>query len=215
MPVSIFAIAFVAAVKDISSIVPLGSGANKPLSLFMLSYFRSGEMQPAAIIGVILSGPGVIVALRRGALACSWEQKVTEFGQRKVSMPVRKKVKIAGDQGHRNPIPTCVTLGNLILPSVISGISGLPEGVKLGPQEEIERGFQRMKEIVEAAGGSVDTIGKITVYLRDFSHREFVNVSWLKMFPDEENRPARHVIPMSAELPGRAYMQLDVFATTK
>ena len=130
-------------------------------------------------------------------------------------MTVRKKVEIAGDKGHRNPIPTCVTLGNLILPSVISGISGLPEGVKLGPEAEIERGFQRMKDIVEAAGGSVDTIGKITVYLRDFSHRKYVNVSWEKMFPDEENRPARHVIPMSADAAGRAYMQLDVIATTR
>ena len=127
-------------------------------------------------------------------------------------MTVRKTVHIEDDKGHRNPIPTCVTLGNLILPSVISGISGLPEGAKLTPAEEIERGFQRMKAIVEAAGGSVDTIGKITVYLRDFSDRKYVNESWLKMFPSDDSRPARHVIPMPSELPGRAVMQLDVIA---
>ncbi len=127
-------------------------------------------------------------------------------------MPARKTVQLENDKGHRNPIPTCVVLGNLILPSVISGISGLPDGVTLSPEEEIERGFQRMKTIVEGAGGSLDTIGKITVYLKNFSDREFVNKSWLKMFPDENSRPARHVVPLP--LPGKVVMQLDVIAST-
>ena len=63
MLVSIFAIAFMAAVKDISTIVLLGSGSTRPLSLLMLSYAMGGETQAAAIIGVILSFLGVIVAL--------------------------------------------------------------------------------------------------------------------------------------------------------
>ena len=126
-------------------------------------------------------------------------------------MPKRKTVHLDHDKGHRNPIPTCVTLGNLILPSVISGISGLPDDVTLSPEEEIERGFQRMKEIVEAAGGSLDTIGKITVHLKNFSDRELVNKSWLKMFPDPDNRPARHVMLM--QRPGKVLMQLDVIAS--
>ncbi len=36
-------------------------------------------------------------------------------------MAKRSVVKVPGMAGHRNPIPTCVTLGDLILPSVISG----------------------------------------------------------------------------------------------
>lgn len=126
-------------------------------------------------------------------------------------MTERVTIHVDGEQEHRNPIPTCVRLGNLILPSVISGISGLPDGVTLTPEEEIERAFQRMKKIVEAAGGSVRHIGKITIYLSDFSHREFVNKSWLKMFPDPDSRPARHCIPIKA--PGRAVIQLDVIAS--
>lgn len=126
-------------------------------------------------------------------------------------MADRKIVSIANEPGHRNPIPSCVKLGNLILPSVISGRSGLPDGASLSPEEEIERAFQRMKTIVQAAGGSLNGIGKITVYLKEFKHREFVNKSWLKMFPDESNRPARHVIPL--DLPGKAIVQLDVIAS--
>jgi len=63
MLVSIFAIVFMAAVKDISTIILLGSGTTKPLSLLMMSYSMAGEMQAAAIIGVILSLLGVAVAL--------------------------------------------------------------------------------------------------------------------------------------------------------
>lgn len=63
MLVSIFAIVFMSAVKDIGTIILLGSGSTKPLSLLMLSYSLGGEPQAAAIIGVILSCLGVIVAL--------------------------------------------------------------------------------------------------------------------------------------------------------
>jgi 2-iminobutanoate/2-iminopropanoate deaminase len=128
-------------------------------------------------------------------------------------MTERVTIHVEDEKEHRNPIPTCVRLGNLILPSVISGISGLPDGVSLTPEEEIERAFQRMKKIVEAAGGSLKHIGKMTVYLRDFSHREFVNKSWLKMFPDPDNRPARHCLTL--QTPGRAVVQLDVIATVQ
>lgn len=126
-------------------------------------------------------------------------------------MVERKTVHSENEKGHRNPIPTCVTLGNLILPSVISGRAGVPNDASLSPEEEIERAFQRMKTIVESAGGRLNSIGKITVYLKDFKHREFVNKSWLKMFPDEDNRPARHVIPL--DLPGKVIVQLDVIAS--
>jgi ABC-type Fe3+ transport system permease subunit len=74
MLVSIFAITFMAAVKDIGTIVLLGGGSTKPLSLLMLSYTLSGEPQAAAIIGVILSGLGIIIALvsRRLGLRASF-----------------------------------------------------------------------------------------------------------------------------------------------
>ena len=67
-----------------------------------------------------------------------------------------------------------------------------------------------MKNIIEAAGGTTDNIGKVIVYLKDFRHREFVNKEWSEMFPDEYNRPARHVI--KADLQGDTFIQLDVIA---
>ena len=86
---------------------------------------------------------------------------------------------------HRNPIPTCVMLGNLILPSVISGHDPKAPGVKSDAQKQSEQAFINMNEIVEAPGGTTDGIGKVILYLKNFKHRELVNEQWLKMFADE------------------------------
>ena len=100
-----------------------------------------------------------------------------------------------------------VVLGNLILPSVIGGQDPENPAESTNPEKQIEGTFLKMKRIFEAAGGTTDNIGKIVVYLKDFRHREFVNREWLKMFPDENDRPARHV--MQADLQGNTFIQLD------
>ena len=119
----------------------------------------------------------------------------------------RRKV-VTGEKigSHNNPIPAAVVIGNLILPSVI-GAQG-PDGTSDDPEEQIHQAFENMKNVMEAAGGSTDNIGKITVYLRDFSHRSIVNKEWLAMFPNEDDRPARHV--MKLDVQGKTTIQLDV-----
>lgn len=121
-------------------------------------------------------------------------------------MAKRKVVQYPRHPGHRNPIPVCVTLGDLILPSVIGGGGGSSD-----PRAAIDEAFKNMKEIVEGAGGTLDGIGKVTIYLQNREHRDLVNEVWVKMFPDENNRPARHVL--AAELAGNAVIQMDVIAS--
>jgi iron(III) transport system permease protein len=60
--VSIFAIAFMAAVRDIDTIILIGTSSVRPLSLLMMEYSMAGEMQAASIIGVILSSVAIAVA---------------------------------------------------------------------------------------------------------------------------------------------------------
>jgi enamine deaminase RidA (YjgF/YER057c/UK114 family) len=71
--------------------------------------------------------------------------------------------------------------------------------------------FAHMKATVEAAGGSTDDIIKMTVWLKDRSQRGPVNAEWLKMFPDEHSRPARHALPMD-NMDGGALVQCDFTA---
>ncbi len=127
-------------------------------------------------------------------------------------MARRKLVAVKGHPGHRNPIPVCVTLGDLILPSVIGGNDPHSGKTSPDPQKQIEQAFHNMKEIIEAAGGTMDGIGKIIFYLQDMKFREFVNVEWLKMFPNDEDRPARHVIK-AEHLTGNTVIQMDVIAS--
>ena len=61
--VSIFAIVFMAAIRDIDTIILVGTASTRPLSLLMMEYSMAGEMQAASILGVILSLFAVAIAL--------------------------------------------------------------------------------------------------------------------------------------------------------
>jgi iron(III) transport system permease protein len=61
--VSIFAIVFMGAVRDIDTIILVGTASTRPLSILMMEYSMAGEMQAASILGVILSLFAVAIAL--------------------------------------------------------------------------------------------------------------------------------------------------------
>ncbi len=70
--------------------------------------------------------------------------------------------------------------------------------------------FRHMKTIVEKAGGTLDDIVKVNVWLLDRTQREAVNREWLAMFPDPHNRPARQAT--QAILTKGMLVQLDFVA---
>jgi 2-iminobutanoate/2-iminopropanoate deaminase len=125
-------------------------------------------------------------------------------------MPVRRIVRLDQRAGQPN-IPAAVILGDLILPSVISGRDPAAGQQSVDPAMQVRQAFVNMRRVIEAAGGTLDGIGKVTVFLKDFEHRRLVNECWLEMFPDEDNRPARHVL--LADLQGGDWIQLDVIAS--
>jgi 2-iminobutanoate/2-iminopropanoate deaminase len=125
-------------------------------------------------------------------------------------MAERRLVQDLNAPKHYNPIPTCVTLGNLILPSVIGAYDPKLPPEQQGPEVQIEKSFVNMKNIILSAGGTLKNIGKVTVYISDFKHRDLINQEWLKMFPDE-NRPARHIL--KTEMPPNIWVQIDVIAS--
>ena len=84
-------------------------------------------------------------------------------------MARRNMIKSDKLGSHNNPIPTGVVIGNVILPSVISGAG--PDGISGDPEEQIRQAFENLRNVMEAAGGSTDNVGKVIFYLKDFSHR--------------------------------------------
>ena len=124
-------------------------------------------------------------------------------------MAKRKSIHIDGFS-HKNPIPAGSRLGNMLMTGIITGMD--PATGKLAPTLEGQCAFmfQHVQAIVKAAGGSTDDIIKMSVWMADRSKRDVLNAEWLKMFPDEHARPARHT--SQAALEGGQLINCDITA---
>lgn len=125
-------------------------------------------------------------------------------------MAKRQIIAGKGIPSHPQPFPTAVRVGNMIFSSAVGGHDPETREAPDGKEAQIAQAFANMRTIVEAGGGKVGDIGKVVVYLKDKKDRELVNVEWVKMFPDDSDRPVRHTV--SAELPGKLVIQLEFIA---
>ena len=112
---------------------------------------------------------------------------------------------------HGAPIPMGARVGNMIFSSGIMGTDPSTGKVPKDLESQCVFAFANMKALVENAGGAIENIGTIKVYMKDRSQREAVNRPWLEMFPDEDDRPARHAIEYDAFPPG-ILVQLEIVA---
>lgn len=124
-------------------------------------------------------------------------------------MGKRKSIEIPG-VSHQAPIPMGAKIGNLVFSSAISGYD--PQGKTLppDPDKQAEALFSNVRTFMEKAGGAAGNIIKMTVFLREERYREWINKEWLKMFPDPDDRPARHAL--KAELRGDVLFQVEIVA---
>jgi enamine deaminase RidA (YjgF/YER057c/UK114 family) len=125
---------------------------------------------------------------------------------------VAKRKSINGSRArHENPIPNASRVGNVVMSSVIGGTRPGTRELPANLDEQVANVFAYIKHDVEAAGGSVDDIIKITFWVKDpVSQRAALNTEWVKMFPDPESRPARHTLALPAD--SRPLVQADFTA---
>jgi 2-iminobutanoate/2-iminopropanoate deaminase len=128
------------------------------------------------------------------------------------SGPAARRTSVYVDgYAHTNPIPAACRIDNVVYSSVIHGIDrSREEGQAATLEEQAELMFSRLREILEAAGGSVNDVVKVTMWMRNRSDRESVNRFWLEMFPDASDRPARHTV--DAQLDGEQLIQCEFVA---
>jgi enamine deaminase RidA (YjgF/YER057c/UK114 family) len=124
-------------------------------------------------------------------------------------MAKRKSIHIQGME-HGAPIPNGVVVGNMIFSSAISGKDAKTGVLSTDPDEQAKAMFGNLQLFMDEAGGTSDNIAHITVFLKEEKYRDSVNKAWLKMFPDENDRPARHAL--KAELRGEMLFQIEVIA---
>ena len=121
-----------------------------------------------------------------------------------------RSIHIDGVQ-HGAPIPFGARVGNMIFSSGIVGADPITGKVPEDLESQCAFAFANMETMLEKAGATTKNIGSIKVYMKDRSQREAVNAPWLEMFPDENDRPARHAIEYDAFPPG-ILVQLEVVA---
>ena len=124
--------------------------------------------------------------------------------------PRRRVLGVPGIE-HTNPIPQAVEIGGMVFSSAIFGED--PETGELpdDPARQTELAFAHMRTILEQAGAGPEAVAKLTVFLGD-DDRSHVNREWLRMFPDEDDRPARHTV--RTDLRRGMLVQLEFIAVT-
>jgi len=124
-------------------------------------------------------------------------------------MAKRKSIHVKGME-HGAPIPNGTVVGTMVFSSAISGKDAKTGVMSPNPDEQAEAMFRNLRLFMESAGGTPDNIGYMKVYLKEEKYRDSVNKAWLKMFPDDHDRPARHAL--KTELRGEMLMQIEVIA---
>jgi len=105
-------------------------------------------------------------------------------------MARRRTIGIPGIPGHPDPVPQGARIEKLVYSSAIGGIDADSGELPGDAETQAHNTFRNAKLFIEAAGGDIDDIVRMTVYLHDLEHRQFVDDAWLAMFPNESNRPA-------------------------
>ena len=125
---------------------------------------------------------------------------------------MQKRRSINGSRArHENPIPNACRIGNIVMSSVISGSNPGSRELPGRLEQQVANVFGHIRHDIEAAGGTVDDIIKITFWVKDpAKQRAALNEEWVKMFPNPTSRPARHTQHLPAD--SRAMVQADFMA---
>lgn len=121
-----------------------------------------------------------------------------------------QSIEVKGIGHGNNPIPFGSKVGPLVCSGGIMGADPATGKTPEDGAEQVQRVFQNLQAFMAAAGGSVEDIAKVEVLLADNELRPLVNDEWIKMFPDEHSRPARHTT--AGPLGGTMKIQLEVIA---
>lgn len=126
-------------------------------------------------------------------------------------MTRRRSIFIAGF-GHENPVPAASLIGRHLVSGVLTGRDPVGKEMPAGLDTQVANIFAHVRELMRAAGATIDDIIKITVWLAEdrYRDREALNREWTAMFPDAESRPARQV--MAARFDGATLVQCDLQA---
>lgn len=108
------------------------------------------------------------------------------------------------------PYSQAIDLGNLVITSgqlpIDPATGAFPEGI----QAQTKQSLTNVKSILEAAGLTMDSVVKTTVFLSDMNNFGAMNEVYASFF-SEGNYPARSAVEV-ARLPKDALVEIEVIA---
>lgn len=111
---------------------------------------------------------------------------------------------------HRNPLPMGAMVGNLFVSSSVNGQvpnSTLPKNTS----EQIDQAYLNVKSLLAQAGGTMDEIVHMWVFMKEELAIDTLVEKWLGVFPREGDRPARKSF-LRADLAGEQQVQIQFTA---
>lgn len=78
-----------------------------------------------------------------------------------------------------------------------SAIMGADPATGKWPQDaeqQVILAFRNMASVIELGGGKVGDIGRVTLLIDNEGVRKLIDPVWVEWFPDELDRPARHIV---------------------
>jgi 2-iminobutanoate/2-iminopropanoate deaminase len=128
-------------------------------------------------------------------------------------MTLKRSIEVPGVTHGDTPIPMGARVGNMIFSSGIAGKDPATNKLPAEGAEQARFAFQNLQTLVTRGGGSLKDVARVTVFVKDNAQRAHVNASWLELFPDPEDRPARHT--QVVDLPGGMLIQLEMVAVAQ
>lgn len=126
-------------------------------------------------------------------------------------MNTRRSIEIEGFNHGTLPIPAASRVGPLVMTGGVHGMDPATGKLPDDVQEQARLMFDNLRRIMVAAGGGLENIAKMTVFVKIPEARAAVSEEWLKAFPDAESRPARHTL-VNETLPTNMVVQCDATA---
>ena len=111
---------------------------------------------------------------------------------------------------HNAPIPMGARVGNMLFSSGIAGKNPATGTLPADAAGQAKYAFANMRTLLAAGGATPADVGRMTVYVKDNSVREAINLEWEACFPDPHDRPARHTLVY--DLQGGMLLQLEIIA---
>ena len=126
-------------------------------------------------------------------------------------IPTKAIISTSNAPAAIGPYSQAIDLGNMVITSgqlpIDPATGAFPEGIKA----QTNQSLSNVKAILEAAGLTMDSVVKTTVFLSDMNNFAAMNEVYATFF-SEGNYPARSAVEV-ARLPKDALVEIEVIAT--